>query len=108
MDHEKRIADCRCNCCVGDIGGGYCRWQRRFVDRDHYLVVYRLDGLMLAHGANERMVGKVDRAQGCGRQGVCAGAHGTGQVNSYLLAGLQVHQPGKQEGRADVDVLRAA
>jgi cytochrome c len=32
--------------------------QGRFTDRDLYLVVYRLDGMMLAHGANEKMVGK--------------------------------------------------
>jgi cytochrome c len=29
-----------------------------FVDRDLYLVVYGLDGTVLAHGANQRMVGK--------------------------------------------------
>jgi len=28
-----------------------------FVDRDLYLVVYGLDGMVLAHGANERQVG---------------------------------------------------
>ncbi len=32
--------------------------QSQFVDRDLYLVVYRLDGTPLAHGANEKMVGK--------------------------------------------------
>lgn len=29
-----------------------------FVDRDLYLTVYTLDGVCLAHGANEKMVGK--------------------------------------------------
>jgi len=29
-----------------------------FVDRDLYLVVYGLDGVVRAHGANEKMVGK--------------------------------------------------
>lgn len=29
-----------------------------FVDRDLYLTVYSLDGVCLAHGANEKMVGK--------------------------------------------------
>lgn len=29
-----------------------------FVDRDLYLVVYKLDGTVLAHGANAKMVGK--------------------------------------------------
>jgi signal transduction histidine kinase len=28
-----------------------------FVDRDLYIVVYRLDGTVLAHGANEKLVG---------------------------------------------------
>jgi cytochrome c len=31
----------------------------QFVDRDLYLVVYQLDGKVLAHGANEKMVGKM-------------------------------------------------
>jgi hypothetical protein len=29
-----------------------------FVDRDLYLVVYRIDGTNLAHGTNEKMIGK--------------------------------------------------
>jgi len=32
--------------------------QGHFVDRDLYLVVYGLDGVVRAHGANEKMVGK--------------------------------------------------
>lgn len=31
----------------------------QFVDRDLYLVVYRLDGMVMAHGANEKMIGKM-------------------------------------------------
>jgi cytochrome c len=31
--------------------------QGQFTDRDLYLVVYRLDGMVMAHGANEKMVG---------------------------------------------------
>ncbi|MFO1196555.1 MAG: cache domain-containing protein [Burkholderiaceae bacterium] len=30
----------------------------KFVDRDLYLVVYGLDGVVRAHGANEKMIGK--------------------------------------------------
>jgi len=30
----------------------------QFIDRDLYLVVYGLDGVVLAHGANEKMIGK--------------------------------------------------
>jgi cytochrome c len=33
--------------------------QSQFKDRDLYLVVYQLDGKVLAHGANEKMVGRV-------------------------------------------------
>lgn len=32
--------------------------QGAFIDRDLYLVVYGLDGVVRAHGANEKMVGK--------------------------------------------------
>jgi len=32
--------------------------DKQFVDRDLYLVVYGLDGKVLAHGANEKQVGK--------------------------------------------------
>jgi hypothetical protein len=40
---------------------GYAEIDKRpgpFVDRDLYLVVYKLDGTVLAHGANPKMVGK--------------------------------------------------
>jgi signal transduction histidine kinase len=40
---------------------GYAEISNRsgqFVDRDLYLVVYGLDGVVRAHGANEKMVGK--------------------------------------------------
>jgi cytochrome c len=30
----------------------------RFIDRDLYVVVYQLDGKVLAHGSNEKFVGK--------------------------------------------------
>ena len=33
--------------------------QGQFTDRDLYLVVYQLDGKVLAHGANEKMIGKM-------------------------------------------------
>jgi signal transduction histidine kinase len=33
--------------------------QSQFTDRDLYLVVYGLDGMVWAHGANEKMVGKM-------------------------------------------------
>jgi len=30
----------------------------KFIDRDLYIVVYQLDGKVLAHGANEKLIGK--------------------------------------------------
>jgi cytochrome c len=30
----------------------------QFTDRDLYLTIYRLDGMVMAHGANEKMVGR--------------------------------------------------
>src|SRR5689334_4428607 len=30
----------------------------KFIDRDLYIVVYQLDGKVLAHGANEKFIGK--------------------------------------------------
>jgi cytochrome c len=35
------------------------RKDSQFIDRDLYLVVYGLDGKVWAHGANEKMVGRV-------------------------------------------------
>jgi signal transduction histidine kinase len=32
--------------------------QGQFTDRDLYLTVYRTDGVVMAHGANEKMVGR--------------------------------------------------
>jgi cytochrome c len=32
--------------------------QSQFTDRDLYLTVYRVDGVVMAHGANEKMVGR--------------------------------------------------
>lgn len=32
--------------------------QGKFIDRDLYVVVYGMDGTVLAHGANDKMVGK--------------------------------------------------
>ncbi len=33
--------------------------QGQFIDRDLYLVYYQFDGKVMAHGANEKMVGRV-------------------------------------------------
>lgn len=44
-DREKAFAD------INDPKG-------QFVDRDLYLVVYRLDGMNLAHGFNKKFIGK--------------------------------------------------
>jgi cytochrome c len=41
-----------------------------FVDRDLYLVVYRIDGTNLAHGFNQKMIGKnlIDLRDGDGKE----------------------------------------
>ncbi len=36
--------------------------EGQFIDRDLYVVVYRLDGKVLAHGANEKLIG-TDQSQ---------------------------------------------
>src|SRR6202022_4719502 len=48
----------------------------KFIDRDLYVVVYQLDGKVLAHGSNEKIVGKDlsdaqdVRGQLCGKERV--------------------------------------
>ena len=68
--------------------------NQTYRDRDLYLVVYGLDGVVLSHGANAKMIGKnlIDL---------------NGQEECLVLAGLQVHQSREQEDRTQVDVLRA-
>src|ERR1700712_885980 len=41
----------------------------KFIDRDLYVVVYKLDGTVLAHGSNEKFVGQdLSDAQGAARK----------------------------------------
>ena len=52
----------------------------QFTDRDLYLVVYGLDGVVHAHGANEKMVEQEpDRPEGRGRQALRQGAGRSGE-----------------------------
>src|SRR5437868_11807147 len=79
----------------------------KFIDRDLYVVVYQLDGKVLAHGSNEKFVGKdMSDAQDVSRQALRQGARRTGGEAGVVLAGLQVRQPSYEEGRAQADVLR--
>ncbi len=80
----------------------------QFVDRDLYIVVYGLDGMVLAHGADKARVGtnQIDDKD-FRRKGLRQGAGGSGQAAADLLADLQVHEPDDQEGRAQADVLPA-
>jgi len=80
----------------------------RFVDRDLYIVVYDLDGMVLAYGANANRAGTNQIADRSRRQGVREGARRTRRDSSELLADLQIHEPGDPQGRAEGDVLRAA
>ena len=81
----------------------------QFTDRDLYLVVYGLDGTVRAHGANEKMIGKnlIELKDVDGKPFVKERVE-LAQSQGHLLAGLQVHQPGEQEDRAQEHVLREA
>jgi hypothetical protein len=80
----------------------------KFIDRDVYVVVYQLDGKVLAHGSNEKFVGKdMSEAQDVDGK-LRQGAHRTREQATVVLAGLQVRQSGEQESRTEADVLREA
>jgi cytochrome c len=83
----------------------------QFVDRELYLTVYKMDGTALAHGANAKFVGKnmIDLRDAEGKEHIRERMELAKTKSSFwqlLLAGLQVHQPGEQEDRAEADVLR--
>jgi len=79
----------------------------KFIDRDLYVVVYQLDGKVLAHGSNEKFVGKdMSDAQDVDGKLLRQGARRAGGEAGIILAGLQVRQPSYKEGRAQADVLR--
>jgi cytochrome c len=48
--------------------------QGPFVDRDLYIVVYGMDGVVLAHGADKKLVRRSTPRQGRRRQGIREGA----------------------------------
>ena len=81
----------------------------KFVDRDLYIVVYGLDGVVLAHGANASRVGtnQIDDKDPDGKAFVKERVE-LAKQQPELLAVLQIHEPGDQEGRAQANVLRAA
>ena len=81
----------------------------QFVDRDLYVVVYQLDGKVLAHGADKARIGtnQIDAKDPDGKAFVKERVELAADA-AELLAGLQVHEPGEQEGRTQADVLRAA
>ena len=81
----------------------------KFVDRDLYIVVYGLDGVVLAHGANASRVGtnQIDDKDPDGKAFVKERVE-LAKQEPELLAVLQIHEPGDQEGRAQANVLRAA
>ena len=76
-------------------GADKAHTENTFVDRDLYIVVCGLDGLVLAHGANK---GRIDTNQ-IGRrcQSRCEGAGAACQPAAKLLAVLQIHEPGNQK-----------
>ena len=72
--------------------------QGPFTDRDLYVVVYDMKGKVLAHGANEKMIGKdvIELRDNDGKyfvkERVEMMSQGPGRQG---LAGLQVHEPGE-------------
>ena len=92
---------------------GLCRDQTirtgPFVDRDLYIVVYGLDGMVLAHGADAKRIGtnQMNDKDADGKEFVKERIE-LAKTHDELLAELQIHEPGDQEGRAEADVLRAA
>ncbi len=81
----------------------------KFHDRDLYVVVYQLDGKVLAHGSNAKFVGKdlIDAQDVDGKPYVKERVE-LAAKQRIVLAGLQVRQSGQQESRAEADVLREA
>ncbi|MBL0086604.1 MAG: cache domain-containing protein [Ideonella sp.] len=72
-------------------------------------MVYGLDGVVRAHGANEKMVGKnLMELKDVDGKAFVKDARRIGQRQGHVLAGLQVHQPGDQEDRAQERLLRKA
>src|SRR4051794_35840015 len=76
-----------------------------FVDRELYIRLWAR-----RHGAGAWRRQGADRhqpteRQGSGRQGIREGARGTRQDAAELLADLQIHEPGDENGPAQADVL---
>ena len=70
----------------------------RFIDRDLYVVVYQLDGKVLAHGANDKFIGKdMSDAQDVDGKLYVKERIDMAQA-AVVLAGLQVRQSREQEG----------
>ena len=70
----------------------------KFHDRDLYVVVYQLDGKVLAHGSNAKFVGKdmSDAQDVDGKLFVKERVETRGQAG-VILAGLQVRQSGDKK-----------
>ena len=81
----------------------------KFVDGDLYIVVYGLDGMVLAHGADAKRIGTNQLADKDpdGKAFVKERVRARRDA-SELLAELQIHEPGDAQGRAEGHVLRAA
>ena len=73
--------------------------QSQFRDRDLYLVVYGLDGKVWAHGANEKMVGKM-LIEPCMHVGIVGKPTDLPlhQLFGLILHRMRIAQPGNQPG----------
>jgi cytochrome c len=80
-----------------------------FVDRDLYIVVYGLDGMVLAHGADKKRIGtnQIADKDADGKEFVKERVE-LATTQPSFWPDLQVHEPRDQEGRAQADVLRAS
>jgi cytochrome c len=81
-----------------------------FVDRDLYIVVYSLDGMVLAHGANKSRVGtnQIDDKDVDGKAFVKERVELAKQNPSFWQSYKFMNPVTKAVGRAEADVLRTA
>jgi len=80
----------------------------KYNDRDLYAVVYDMTGKVLAHGANNKMVGKalIDLKDPDGKEFVRERVE-LAKRQRQVLAGLQIHRSDNQEGLAEGSILRS-
>ena len=80
----------------------------KFVDRDLYVVVYRLDGHVLAHGANAKLIGTDQRkAKDVDGKAFVQERIALAHKQPTFWQEYKFKNPVTEQGRAQADVLRA-